>query len=118
VTVSRHARTLDMSTIGNRHRPHCDGAVWKRGPQDRRELQGTVHWREGRGPALQGLRVPQGDPAVHASGMYRTRDACTPTTPDRLAVGVQGGDFTNGDGTGGKSIYGEKFAVRHLHIQA
>jgi len=29
---------------------------------------------------------------------------------------IQGGDFTNGNGTGGESIYGEKFKMKILNI--
>lgn len=104
-------------------------SLQRRRAENVRELQGAVHGREGhrtrhrQAPPLQGLPLPPRHQGLHAPGgcgvalsLERLRvpcSGCRECTRARLV-----GDFSAQNGTGGESVYGEKFedeAFVHKH---
>ena len=59
------------------------------------------------GPALQGLRLPQGHSWLHGTGRGKPRARGVQSSErGRCPGSIQGGDFTDGDGTGGGGLKG------------
>ena len=71
------------------------------------------------GWGLQREQVPQGHQRFHASGVqnqhlycqFRFQYSSYEHKMMNFDISIQGGDFTRGDGTGGRSIYGEKWEL-------
>lgn len=114
-------------TVRVRSPPHRDRIVCRRGASDLREFPVSERRAALAGPPCCGSHVHPSPDVVRALctgekgvGEQGKRLHYRSSTFHRVIrrFMIQGGDFTNGDGTGGESIYGgrfedENFTVRH-----
>jgi len=102
--------------------PHRDGTTSRCSPQDGWKLSMLMYWRKGyrkirKSFALQGMfhaSCRKWGPTLLCSSLNTIRSSHFIQIPGFMC---QGGDFTRHNGTGGESIYGNKFADENFELK-